>query len=274
MSINMGMGMGVNKGQQYLYCAEAQAYFAKMTTQPSVAQKAAYNTLISGMIAQGIYSKLVVCYIMNSYCSATDKLDSLKNLISTSYNGTPSTNCIYTQKAGWRSSNIATDYIDTGYTPDANKRNDASLIIWSNTDKTETTIATLGGAGDYPTLYFRHARFDANAKTLIGRINQDGTSVLVDSTNSDTRGLFGVYRTSSTACSLKVRKNAAITGSVASVAIGTETTYLMGKHQVDLMTFGCTHELGFYAEGYAITSAQHDSLSDLLTTFFAALAAA
>ena len=132
------------------YSAEAQAFFARLATQPTASRKTAYDTLITGLVNSGVWSRLDGLYLLAAVNSATAKT----NLVSSSYGltlvGTPS----FAADAGYTGHNGAGTYLESGFDPTVGSpnftRDSATLFAWRN-----TAPADDGGSfmGMYPDNY-------------------------------------------------------------------------------------------------------------------------
>lgn len=80
------------------YEPEANALFARMTTQPSAARKTLINECIKSLKNSGVWAKLNALYLL----AALDSQASALNWISTNYNITPTNGPTFTIDRGWQ----------------------------------------------------------------------------------------------------------------------------------------------------------------------------
>ncbi len=175
-----------------VYGPEASALFARMSVQPSDSRKMIISETIYQLQVAGIWNKLDIIY----FTAAHDSQSAGLNWKSTENTITAINSPLFTTDRGY-SGNGTTNYVNTNYNPLTGitwTQNSASFGIYSRTNITENkSSGAANGSGTGLALGFR------NTSNQIGsRINSlVGDNLIVS--NSDSRGLFVVNRSSSTA---------------------------------------------------------------------------
>ena len=117
------------------YCTEATALFARMTSEPDAARKAAINTLIVGLKDANIWGKLDILYVFIAH----DKQAALLNWVRDAHNATEVGTLTFTASDSIGNSS-GTNYLRSHYNiaNDAINyaNNSASAGIWCKTDQT------------------------------------------------------------------------------------------------------------------------------------------
>lgn len=138
---------------------QSSAFLAR-TSGLSLAQKQAYDTMITGMVSDGTWTLLDALYIFATNNTTTAAL----NLVSTSFTITPHGTLTFTAGHGWAGDG-STGYLDTTFNPSTAPSpkfspNSASIGVYDQTspgssnsggmgitDGTNLTRFALGGAG-------------------------------------------------------------------------------------------------------------------------------
>jgi hypothetical protein len=129
---------------------ESSNFLARATGITSDVDKGRYDTLITGLVTDGIFSKLDALYIF----AAPDSATALLNLIQNYFNGTVTGALTFNAYVGYTGSG-ATNYINTGFNPSTAGgnylQNSGSLGAYVRTsrtaDQTYTSLGTQTGAG-------------------------------------------------------------------------------------------------------------------------------
>jgi len=168
------------------YDADAQALFARMTTQPNATRKGIINDLILGLKADGNWTQLDVLVILAAHTSQAALLD-WKNL----QDGAEVLAPAFVADRGYTSDG-ATSYINTQFNPSTDAvlftQNDASCGIYSRTDSTILVMLALTDATSNGTLI--NPRNSGN--NFSRRLNSDTFKV---SANATSLGFFSINRT-------------------------------------------------------------------------------
>lgn len=250
------------------YCAPAQAFFARASGLDAK-HKRAYDRMIRGLVADGIWSKLDALYIWATVNQAT----ALLNLKSSSFACTTSGTVSFSADNGFTGN--ATDFfLDSGFNPNAGGGNylldSASFGVYILTNRTATTSNKFNFGAD-----------NAGAFTLVASINvldavggfrtlKNDATAATDATAGTARGSWGVSRTGASTGSFC--RNGAQLGTFvnASVGLPTQTFYFFALHFSG--AFGFVDDqmaAGFIGGG--LTSAQLNSLSNRINTYMASL---
>jgi hypothetical protein len=111
-------------------CAQAQAFFARLATQPSTARKALYNAMIASLVSAGVWSKLDALYMF----AGADQLTALMNLVSPNFGASAIGSPTFTTDIGF--TGASGKYVDSNFNPSTAaakfQQNDASLFAWGN----------------------------------------------------------------------------------------------------------------------------------------------
>ena len=113
------------------YLPEAQALFARMTTEPDATRKGLINTLIGSLITAGVWSKLDALYVM----AAHDAQAARQNWIADAFNLTAVSSPAFTLDRGYQGDG-SSSYLETGFNPTTATtpkfaQNSAHLSFWS-----------------------------------------------------------------------------------------------------------------------------------------------
>lgn len=161
--------------------AEAAAYVARMTVQPTYTRKGLIDTLVGALKAAGVFGKFDGLWLLASHDAQAARL----NLVSNSYNLTAVSTPTFTVDQGYKGDG-ASSYLKTGFVPSTAgghyTLNSAHLAGW-NRDDTQDDGAVAG------------ARANANANEgwvtirntanqSLARINQNSNIGTGASTNS------------------------------------------------------------------------------------------
>jgi hypothetical protein len=197
MSINMGMGLGVNAGQQIAgYTAEAQAYFAAMTTQPDAASATIYNNTIGQLVANGLWTLIEkMWFLANHDTSANTGLEARRNVITPSEVMTRNNAPTYTQYRGFTGS-IGLNYLITGFNPGDGgshlfKQDDAGFGVAIDTNVTGASIYT-DDIGQWVTLGYSGLNSKNSEGNFVGRINS--SALVVSVANATSVGFRALWR--------------------------------------------------------------------------------
>ncbi|RWN33440.1 hypothetical protein [Mesorhizobium sp.] len=122
------------------YSAEAEAYFARLITQPTAARKAIYDALFVGLVGAGIFPKLDALYILR----AAREQWAYENLVQSAYWLTPHGGYTFTADEHWQG-NGTTGYLSTAFVPSTAgghlSQNDAHVGVTSRSSAADAGVA-------------------------------------------------------------------------------------------------------------------------------------
>jgi len=140
--------LGASSGVSIVYDPAALAFFARLTTPPTTARKAAYNTVfVSLRSASLLTGKLDLLWLAGADSQATRQ-----NLIQDAYNLTAVASPAFVADRGYTSDGT-TSYLDSNFTPSTAggnfQQNSLSLGAWGRTvgNTGKTCGANTGGTG-------------------------------------------------------------------------------------------------------------------------------
>jgi hypothetical protein len=129
------------------YSPDAQAFFARLATQPTPSRKTLYNNLFISLRSSGVLSKLDILWI-----AGADSATTRTNLVQASFGLTAVASPSFTADRGFTSDGVSS-YLDSGFTPSTAggnySQNSASAGTWALTapDANKTCGANTGGTG-------------------------------------------------------------------------------------------------------------------------------
>lgn len=130
------------------YSTQSQAFFNRLATAPTTARKSAYDTMITGLVNAGVWSKLDGLYLL----AAADAATARTNLVSSSYGLTSVGTPTFAADAGYTGNNTTSQYLETGFDPTAGSplftQNSASVFAWKNNNVTGDRGFFLGMSND------------------------------------------------------------------------------------------------------------------------------
>lgn len=126
------------------YTAEAASYFAAMTVQPDAARKGLLDTLIAGLKADGLWTRLDWLAICASHDEQAGRINAINPAQVASAPVAPS----FTADRGF-TGNGTTQYLDTGWNPLTASspkftQNSSHMGVWIGTDLDSSTKYELG----------------------------------------------------------------------------------------------------------------------------------
>jgi len=234
------------------YSAEANAFFARLSTQPTTERKVLYDNLITDLVDADIWENLDALYVF----AAADTATSLINLVSSSFTATKDASAPFTADRGYTGVGLSGYAIDSNFNPTtANgnySQNSATAFIWNNSyqNSNQEVMGTTAGF-DKLELYTRccgGARYH--------RFNDDSE---ISETTSDGSGLTALDRSASGSYNIYqqgiLRKNRTVT----STGIPNNDITFIGANSSPVISVG-----GF---GGSLTAEQHSILSESLKTY-------
>lgn len=268
MFAGIGMPLQFRRGAAApSYSAEATAYFAAMSSQPSDARKVLINALIAGLKTDGVWSKLDLFYLLASHDAQSARVNAK----------TPASNTItetatvtFTADRGYMTDGD-TGYLDTNFNPATAggnwSRHSASLFSWVNstTRNTPSSLATSAG----------------NTAATITSLHRTAGDVFGGRLNASTTSAFGLVttrvgsrclsRTASTTTNAQV--DGAESGSasvVASAALTSQNIFLLRQAT---RSNECDR-LACAALGGGLSGAEMTALHNRVSTYLTAIEAA
>ena len=198
MPLGLSLKLSSGGGADSPYSAEAQAYFAAMTTQGGAAYKTAVNAFIEQLKSDGVWASLDSMHLFANKNDSTDAVPaSWINMISPSDAkaakiGAPT----YVAYQGWKGATASAINLNQYLTGRAKyKLNSASVFVYVYTNPANGYVATVGAYNDTTQQTFLMHRFDAN-----GSIRAALNSSLPDLTGITNNGvgLYCLNRTANT----------------------------------------------------------------------------
>lgn len=152
--VHHGLHLGLGRRQKVAggasgpsHDSAASAYFAAMSVQPDATRKGHLNTLIAGLKADGIWTKLDWLAI----CAAHDEQAGRVNAVNPAQVATAPVAPTFTTDRGF-TGNGTTQYLDSGWNPVTAGspkfvQNDAHMGVWCGTDATAFNYCDVGYYG-------------------------------------------------------------------------------------------------------------------------------
>jgi hypothetical protein len=94
------------------YCAEAVAFFNRLSTSPTQARAKQYDVMIRALVNAGVWAKMDVLYML----AAADRTTAKINLITNAYNCTETNTPTFTADSGFNGDG-STSKLDTNWNP-------------------------------------------------------------------------------------------------------------------------------------------------------------
>lgn len=269
LSAPVGCVLGANTARvidYYTLETETEAYLDEMDVRPTTSQIYAINTLIAGLIADGVWTDLVKVW----WLGAPTQQASLLNMVApTDALPTLVNNPVYAPLRGWKGNNLSGDlagvaYLDTGYQVPGGMQNDFSAFVW--------TLDATQGPGDMGagTIYI------SSSHTVDTTIRYRAVATTTDSVASPTglaiAGMIGFARNASTGYVPYVNGAAQTTVTRTSAAPSAANIWLCGYNTTTSSTFQSsprTNAFGIIANG--LSGTQVGNLYARLNTFLQAM---
>jgi hypothetical protein len=233
--------------------------FLARTSGLNDTRKTAYDTLITGLVTDGIFAKQDVIYIF-----ATDsQSNALLNLVSATYNGTATGSPTFTADAGF--TGASGKYVDTNFNPTTASSpkfttNSASAWVWSNTSGVIAAYA-FGRVSGSGTTYI--------APRYTGDVFYVGTndSAYRNSASTDGKGMTAANRSGASAT--QRYKNGSSTGTNADAANAFANTNLAFLRGDGTAYTGDVMAGGF---GQSLDATEHANLYSRVHTYLQTIA--
>lgn len=243
------------------YSAEATALFARMTTQPSAAEKAAYNACIVALKDAGIWAKGDVLQVYAVHDSQAATL----NWLSTSYTATLVNAPSWTAYRGY-TTNGTNNYVVTGLDPSAAPQstlNSMSMALWVNKARARPIIWNTVS----PAQSLLYASGDTSLFCSLNVVNSGADTLTV----FENIHMLAVSRTGAAASKGYSETNTSATFTRASTAISAATIRLGARNNGGAADSYNVAEYGAFWHGSSLSDGEVTSLRSALNTLMYAL---
>jgi len=248
----------------YGYSAAVLQFLAR-TSGLDGTHTSAYQALIDGLVADGVWAKLDMLHIYATQNSTTANL----NLIGNIYNATPINSPPFTVDRGYTSSEASAQYIDTGFNPTTAvspklTQNSAHISEWLLSD-INTTRSLVIGHNNASTYLGIHARFSNSTYMYLN----SGTSV-VNVASANSLGHFLGNRNA--VSSVQGYKNGSqiITDTIASNGLVNSSIIALGQNQNGTL-FGSNYQGAMASIGSSLSSTDATNFYNRLRTYMTAV---
>jgi hypothetical protein len=216
--VNGTLNMGSSAAGTITVSTEAAAFLAR-TSGLDGTHIVAYATLIDGLVADGIWTKLDMLHIYATQDSTTARL----NLISTSYPATPAGTPVFVADRGYTGTHASgSDNLSTGFnaaTASSPKfvQDSAHVSVWVVTSSTGVGLAPIGGIllAGAKGVYI----YPKDGDLLCSYYINTTTGTLTPFANANTRGFYTANRSGASATQLYKDGSSIHTGTPASVTV-------------------------------------------------------
>lgn len=266
----IGPGLGFSRRRAVSaasYTAEATAYFAAMSVQPSGARKSTLDTLISSLKSSGVWAKLDWLSVMAAHDAQAARLNAVNPAQAMTAVNTPT----FTTDRGY-AGNGTSSYLDTAWNPFTAggkfAQNDCAMGIWIGTEVSSGAQYDIGNSNA--------AMCARNAGTALITAQSASSSTLTLPAATSI-GFTSWSRTSSTAGT--AYKNGASTGAIAttSTALRNAPLILCGANSSSTGTVTAgnfsTRRIQAVAWGSQLSGAEQLALYNALATYMTAVGA-
>jgi len=244
------------------FCPEYQAVYDAYTTKPSDAVAAIDNTMVVGLVSDGVWAKLGVVWVYASHTNgAGEALINWKlpgTFDATAYNAPT-----FTAYEGFLG-NGTTQYIDCNWNPSVSgvnyTQNSASMIIYVRTNIAADGQHGIGNAADFKNIFI------LPKYTIDNSYIRTNDATTISGANSDGSGMFINTRTASTVNKLYKNKVAIINATSVSTGMPTHLAYCLAINDDDVATGFRADQVSMYAFGGGMTQTQVTNL----TTYYEA----
>ena len=251
----------LSKGGGVSYLPEAQALFARMTTQPDATRKGLINTLIGDLISAGVWSKMDALYVLAAHDAQAARL----NFIADQFNLTAVSSPAFTVDRGYQGDGVST-FLQTSFSPTTAVspkfvQNSGHIMFWSRTAASSGNV----DMGNGNTIIATRLAGDLAAH----RVNAASSS---NSTETDGSGCYVSSRTGSLAADNTLYRNGTsrATG-IGSSAPDSGTMRVLGRSTT--VSFS-SRQSAAASIGGGLTAGEVSSLYTSLNTYLQAIGAA
>jgi len=267
-SVAYGIAMPVSRGvlSPPGFCAQSLAFFARLATQPTLARKTLYNSMIASLVSAGVWGKLDALYMF----AAADQATALTNLVSPNFGATAVNSPAFTADHGI-SGNGTSAYINTNFNPVSAggqyALNSAHLSCWDLT--AQNSGQTVAGAYDGANISYLTVHDGGTADFAAN----SATSSIYSPATSGTPGFVLGSRTDLN--TIAIYKNNSMLGSNSakpSSAIPNLPIYIGGRNNSGAFGNGITDQIASFSAGAGLTSADALALYNAQHAYMQAVA--
>ena len=250
--------------------SQSLAWFNRIGTGPlyglSATERNAYDTMITGLVSDGVWSLLDALYIF----ATNNATNANYNLISTSYGITPVNSPSFAPDVGY-TGNGSSSYLNTGYLSSTGPQwgaNSCHLSVFAQNNVAQGTEVAIGcDAGTYayiqPYVSGGNFYYDLNAGSFPNAANPMG----------GTKGAWVVSRTGGSAEAAYYNGNstAFISSAVGSSAPPAQAIYIGALNNAGTASNWSTLQISAASMGAALTNTQSVNLMSRVNTYLNAL---
>ena len=242
------------------FCATYQTIYDSFTTPPSDAIAAAQNTMVRGLIADGVWAKLD---ILHMYAQTTNAAgEALVNWVNPgTFDATAVHAPAFVALEGFTGDGT-NDYIDCNWNPSTNGINyvlDSATVGGYN--RTNTNVGTEGGSISGSRIYL----WTRSAATLYLMLNQNAGGI--GTANADSRGMYINSRTASNVIKAYKNKVAIINDTTVSTTIPNLNIYSLGINSTGALYEPTTKQVSLFFAGSGFVQGDVDNMTDRFETY-------
>jgi hypothetical protein len=256
-------------GSALAMSSQAATFLARATGVTTGTDISNYNNLITGLVSDGVWSKLDALYIF----AAPNRATALLNLVQNTYNCVENGTVSFAAYQGY-TGDASTFYLDTGLKPSASginyAQNSASYGVYILTSRTTMQNYYAIGVGQtYNTSMFACVN-RLSTPSFGAAVNEFATTYVA---NANAQGFYVATRTGASATSFYRNGNTTpiITGSNASGGLDSISFFVFGGNNGSNPLFDPTADQQSAAFiGGALTATDQQNLSNRINTFMTA----
>lgn len=244
--------------------AQSAAFLARATGITTTIDKTNYDTMITGLVNDGVWTKLDALYIF----AAPDSTTALLNLVQTSFGGTTHGTVNFSAKHGFIGDG-STFYIDSGFNQGTAPSpqftlNSASFGVYNLTSNTTENNQVIGNGHISQAILNFQPNFGSASASING-----GATASIGTGNS--QGFWQGTRTSSSSVSLSHNGGTFTTNASTSFSIDVDQTMLVYTSQTNAGPNAPTTDTFSSAFiGGALTQTNSNNISSRINTFMTA----
>ena len=246
------------------FCATYQTVYDSLTTKPSAAIAAAQNTMVCGLVANGVWAKFDIFYLFAQTTNGDG--EALVNWkLPGSFNATAVNAPTFTALEGFTGDGLAS-YINTNWDPSNNGVNYAlnnamyCVYVRNNIQDDGYLVGTEGGSTSRTILRARNSGDIAQ-----GYINANGAATYV--ANTEARGLWSMNRSGAIAFEMFQNKTSRGTAVTPAAAISAFDIAVLAWNDTGVMRDWSKHQVSMFAAGADLTVANRSDLVDLVEAY-------
>lgn len=248
---------------------EGDAVIAAMPTIPNAERQILIQTLVAGLIDDGIWSKLDFLYLLAAHAQDS----SLLNWINPGTHDATVINLLaanYIIDRGWTGNGV-NGYLNTNYTPSTDAinyaLNSASIGVYVRTDVNEDKF----DIGVQPIAGNNYISITSRYSNIAYIKNNNGITTNI--ANTDSRGFFINTRLDATDQDLYKNKVKIIDGNDVSVAIPNDVIIILALNINGVPSLECTKQISTAFTGAGMTQTDVNNFTDRLELFLDAIGA-